>query len=365
MVALLKTVGLQPHELTLHILLPVGISFYTFQSLAYTWDVYRRQMQACPSFITYASYLSFFPQLVAGPIERAKHLLPQIATPRTWSVDHLHVGCRQILVGFFQKVFVADHCALIANYVFDSTTPLNGAWATLGAVAFAFQIYGDFAGYTNIARGSARLMGVELSKNFLFPYFAHAPSDFWQRWHISLSSWFRDYVYIPLGGNRGTHGRTLLNLLVTMFLAGLWHGASWMFVLWGVYHGVLLVVYRTALPLRWLEEQAPRFLAIACMSLLTLFGWVIFRSTTPEIFLHWCSAWTQPSALALSWSKPAAWVALHVLPLLLLQIITWKQRDETNLQHLAWGWRTVIYLLLVVAITSATSSEQEFIYFQF
>ncbi|MCI0749257.1 MAG: hypothetical protein L0Y32_01765, partial [Nevskiales bacterium] len=228
--ALLGAAGFGGDFTLLEILLPVGISFYTFQSIAYLVDVYRGQTRACTNLPLFATYIAFFPQLVAGPIERAKHLLEQLEHDRIFTRDDLHQGLRLLLVGYFKKIYVANNCAIVADYVFSGPEGLNAAWVLAGALAFAFQIYGDFSGYTDIARGSARLLGIRLSKNFDFPYSARGPSDFWSRWHITLSSWFRDYLYIPLGGNRGTRLQTLRNLCLTMLLAGLWHGAAWNFV---------------------------------------------------------------------------------------------------------------------------------------
>ena len=203
-----------------HIILPVGISFYTFQSISYSVEVFKGKARPAADFVTFAAYLSFFPQLVAGPIERPNDLLPQFETPAAWDPANFHRGLRLILTGLFKKVYVANNCAMIANYAFAPGRVLGAPWALLGALAFAFQIYGDFSGYTDIARGSARLLGIRLNHNFNFPYFAQGPSEFWRRWHITLSSWFRDYVYIPLGGNRRGTGRMYFNLWLTMLLAG-------------------------------------------------------------------------------------------------------------------------------------------------
>ena len=246
--------GLNPDWPTLNIILPVGISFYTFQSLAYVIDVYRGQGQVCRDFLTFAVFDAFFPQMVAGPIERSRQLIPQLETDLKFKAGYVHDGLVLILVGIFKKVFVADNCALLADYVFDPATALNAYWALIGGLAFAFQIYGDFSGYTDIARGTATMLGVDLVQNFRFPYAARNPSDFWSRWHISLSSWFRDYVYIPLGGNRGSSWQTVRNVLLCMLLAGLWHGASWVFVMLGRVPWDIV----GPLPLRPLELAEPQ-----------------------------------------------------------------------------------------------------------
>jgi alginate O-acetyltransferase complex protein AlgI len=367
----LTFLGLQPNRVLLQIILPVGISFYTFQSLGYVIDVYRAQSPACSSLLTFATYDAFFPQMVSGPIERGKHLIPQLEQTAVFSPTYLQDGLRLILVGFFKKVFVADNCALLANYVFAPQTALNGYWAVIGVMAFAFQIYGDFSGYTDIARGSAKLLGIDLAENFRFPYFARNPSDFWGRWHISLSTWFRDYLYIPLGGNRGPKWETVRNLAVTMLLAGLWHGANWVFVLWGAYHGVLLILYRVVPALLSLgDEKSPSvgrgILAVALMWVLVLAGWAIFRSANLHQLGLWFAALGHWQAnISLPWASSSVWLLIHIVPLLLLQVLTWKYRDETSLGHLPWPARGLVYALMLLLIVSSTEHDTEFIYFQF
>jgi len=241
---LLARLGIDISAQTLHIVLPVGISFYTFQSMSYVVDVYRRQLSPAKDLGHYGTYISYFPQLVAGPIERGTHLLPQVLNPRKISLPKIYEGSYLIFWGLYQKVFIADNLARIVNPVFQAEGPYHGIVVLFAVYAFAFQIYCDFAGYSNIARGLSMCMGFDLMVNFNLPYFAQNPSDFWRRWHISLSTWLRDYLYIPLGGNRKGGRRTYLNLIVTMLLGGLWHGAAWHFVIWGAYHGLLLVFYR-------------------------------------------------------------------------------------------------------------------------
>ena len=368
-VTLLGKLGWQADWTLPQIILPVAISFYTFQSIAYSVDIYRGKARPARDFVTFAAYLSFFPQLVAGPIERPNDLLPQFEKAAAWNMEHLHHGLRLLLVGLFKKVFVADNCALLANHAFAADTPLNAPWAVLGVVAFAFQIYGDFSGYTDLARGSARLLGIHLSDNFHFPYFAKGPSEFWRRWHITLSAWFRDYVYIPLGGNRAGAARTLCNLWLTMLLAGLWHGASWTFVLWGAFHGALLILYRVTPALGKLEQSQGALgtaLATGLMFVFTLFGWAIFRCDDLAELTHWFAAlghWQVAGALG--WAKPFFWLLLHVLPLILLQAVTWRRRDEAELPHLPWVARGAAYALMVAAVATSAGADVEFIYFQF
>ena len=226
-------VGVQLDPITLSVVLPVGISFYTFQTLGYTIDVYRGRAQACRDAVDYFAYVSFFPQLVAGPIERATNLLGQFAKPRHLTRDHAVDGCRQILWGLTKKMLLADNLAPIVELAYQNPSGTSGPLLLFGTVCFAFQIYCDFSGYTDIARGTARLFGFELMRNFACPYFSRNVGEFWRRWHISLSTWFRDYVYIPLGGNHARRGRRAFNVMVTFCLSGLWHGASWNFVVWG------------------------------------------------------------------------------------------------------------------------------------
>ena len=232
-VELCSALGFHADAPTIRILLPLGISFYTFQAVSYVVDVYRLKTKPTGSLLDFSIYVAFFPLLISGPIERSDHLLPQIAAPRRITLEQLNAGVFLILWGFFKKLVIADNIGPIADEVFDGYLQQGGLNVILGALAFAFQIYCDFSGYSDIARGLAKLMGFDLILNFKLPYFALSPSDFWRRWHISLSTWLRDYLYIPLGGNRGTKLQTFRNLMVTMLLGGLWHGAAWNFVLWG------------------------------------------------------------------------------------------------------------------------------------
>jgi alginate O-acetyltransferase complex protein AlgI len=367
--SLLALAGFKADWALLKIILPVGISFYTFQSLGYVIDVYKGRNPACTDLLTFATFDAFFPQMVAGPIERGRHLIPQLQAGLTFQESYIQDGVRLLLIGFFKKVVVADNCAIVANYAFDPQTTLNGYWAVLGAVAFAFQIYADFSGYTDMARGSAKLLGIDLVENFKFPYFSQTPSEFWGRWHISLSTWFRDYLYIPLGGNRGARWETLRNLGIVMLLAGLWHGAAWIFVLWGAYHGLLLIIYRVLPPFDAVRDDRLSWQSvwsIPLMFILVLVGWAIFRSPSLAYLGSWFAAlgnWQQSQAL--SWRSPSLWLLLHIAPLLLLQLLTWKYRDEAALGHVPWALRGVIYTLLLLLIISSAEHDTEFIYFQF
>jgi alginate O-acetyltransferase complex protein AlgI len=279
--AVLAAAGVAVSLPVLRVLLPVGISFYTFQAMSYTIDVFRGELRARRSLLDVAVFISFFPHLVAGPIQRASYLLPQVEERRRFSMPKAASGFYLMVWGFFKKLVIADNVGVIANKVFALSDPsFEVLWA--GVFAFAIQIYADFSAYTDIARGASRWLGFELTENFDHPYMARTPADFWRRWNISLSTWFRDYVYIPLGGSRSSEWIWARNVLVTFLLSGLWHGASWNYVLWGLYHGVLLVVTRAHRILRPAAKPAHAWLQvpqIAGMFVLTLFGWLLFRET--------------------------------------------------------------------------------------
>ena len=283
--ALISSFGLQPSPATLHIILPVGISFYTFQSMSYTIDVYRRQIAWEPSLLKFATFIALFPQLVAGPIVRAADLLPQMGVDKKFSWTRLHSGLGRILWGFFKKVAVADSLAPFVDQVFAAPETFGSMHLLIGVVFYSFQIYCDFSGYSDIAIGLARIMGYHFPENFRTPYFSKSFSEFWTRWHVSLSSWLRDYLYIPLGGNRRGQFHTYKNNLLTMLLGGLWHGANWAFVFWGFLHGLYLIAQRIVSP-AWrrllhvarLPKVAGDALEMATVYAFTLVAWVFFRS---------------------------------------------------------------------------------------
>lgn len=288
--AVLEVFGLAFARPALQVLLPVGISFYTFQALSYTIDVYRGRIPARRSYVTVMAFVTFFPPLVAGPIERAAHLLPQVERPRRFEAALARDAVFLILWGYFKKLVIADNVGVIVNKVFGIREPgFEVLWA--GVFAFAIQIYADFSAYSDIARGVARWFGFTLIRNFDHPYLARGPADFWRRWHISLSSWFRDYVYIPLGGSRAGPARRAVNLILTFLLSGLWHGASWNYVLWGLYHGVLVALARAIDPItpktpaRFHRAIAP--LQIAGTFGLVMVGWLLFRETDPAYLWHY------------------------------------------------------------------------------
>jgi alginate O-acetyltransferase complex protein AlgI len=276
-----RALGGNPGHLHLNIVLPLGISFYTFMTMSYTIDVYRGRLSPATKFHEYALFVAFFPKLLAGPIERAGNFLPQISAKRTVSADHLIIGFQQILYGLFKKVVIADGVAKSVAGVFGATYQLTWADAIVGTLLFTFQIYCDFSGYSDIATGTSSLLGFNLMRNFNLPYFSRNPSEFWGRWHISLSSWFRDYVFFPLGGPYGRTLRWIRNILITFFVTGLWHGAAWNFILWGLYHGVLLCLHRLKEMLRAGKKRSKSALkkatAVGSFFVLTSFGWILFR----------------------------------------------------------------------------------------
>jgi D-alanyl-lipoteichoic acid acyltransferase DltB (MBOAT superfamily) len=373
----LAGVGIHAAPPTLEIILPAGISFYTFQALSYTLDVYRGEMRARRKPVDFALFVAFFPHLVAGPIMRAQNLLKQVERPRTFSIDAARSGAVLVAWGYVKKLVVADNVAIIAGRVFGHQDPsFDLLWT--GVLAFGVQIYADFSAYSDIARGIARWFGFELMLNFNHPYIAHSPTDFWRRWHISLSTWFRDYVYIPLGGSRVPVPQRAANVLATFLLSGFWHGASWNFVLWGMYHGLLLVITRTVgtalrLPERWPGPFAA--VQIGLTFTLMMAGWLFFRETNPQFLFRFLTLvpWeTTPHereialyllVTTLTWSIP-----------LILDDLVALWRERTSYWRPAVAWHPVprlaaealavgAFFTLVLVLRSRVSLD--FIYFQF
>lgn len=359
--------GLLP---TLDIILPVGISFYTFQTMSYSIDIYRSEIKPINSFKDYALYVSFFPQLVAGPIERSSRLIPQVIHKRTWKTEYLLDGLYLVFYGLFLKIVIADNMAPIVNYVFaQQTHTLSGLEILLAVYAFAFQIYGDFAGYSAIARGIAKWLGFDLMVNFHMPYFANSPSDFWKRWHISLSSWFRDYVYIPLGGNRQSELRSHLNLNTTMFLSGLWHGAAWTFIFWGVLHGIYLSMHKIYRSI--FTSTTPRFTAFTSLfSILIMFqavslGWLFFRATSLSQALDFLCRIPQDLSITPFSIGTASLLIFYILPLLMYEYWV-EKRELMALPKSNLFIQTLFYTYVLIFLFFFPSpTAQEFIYFQF
>ena len=350
----------------LDLVLPIGISFYTFHTLSYTIDVYRGDVRPTRDFVAFALFISYFPQLVAGPIARAGHLLPQTLAPRSPTVALFFEGSYLILWGLVKKVVVADNLAPVVDEAFAAPARLTAFTALLTAYAFAIQIYCDFAGYSSIARGCAHLMGFSLTRNFQTPYFSADPSEFWRRWHISLSSWLRDYLYIPLGGNRYGSAWTYCNLMVTMLLGGLWHGASWTYVLWGAYHGALLGVYRAVAPdLSKTLRAAPwghRALHQLWFFHLTCLGWLVFRAGDFRNLTDVLAAFARPG---LGDQRDFAKLALAA-PVAVVEFAEYRARREGIILTLPWPARLAIYLACYLAlVTLGKWQGAGFIYFQF
>jgi alginate O-acetyltransferase complex protein AlgI len=369
--SLLVSLGFNPNVPSLSVILPVGISFYTFQTMAYTIDVYRQRIGPTTDPLLFALYVSYFPQLVAGPIERPDHLIPQFTQRRRATSEQVASGALLILIGLTRKVVIADVAASLVDDVFSNPSGSTGIGLLVGALVFALQIYGDFAGYTDMARGTSRMLGIELMENFSHPYFATSIASFWRRWHISLSTWLRDYLYIPLGGNRQGRARTYRNLVLTMVLGGLWHGAAWTFVIWGAIHGVALAIER------WWHEIRPRRQAPASLAgrmggwALTMavvtFAWVFFRSsslTTAMNIVRRIATFEggidRPTLVLVGWFLVLSVFTLFIdLPQVL-------QRSHTAVLDWPYLVRGVTYAGLVMAILLApTQANVPFIYFQF
>jgi len=358
----MEQIGIQCHPLLLKVVLPIGISFYTFQTMSYTIDIYRGKLRSTSKILDFMLYVSFFPQLVAGPIERATHLLPQILNNRKVTWERFCSGCQLAFWGFYKKVVIADNMAVIADTLSD--TEKNSIIPVILAVyAFAFQIYGDFSGYTDIARGVARILGFDICTNFRLPYCSTNPSDFWQRWHISLSTWLRDYLYIPLGGNRKGKWNTVRNLQITMLLGGLWHGAAMRFILWGAYHGILLSLFRIfghgkkAKAKTFEIRRGFRFwLSVILYFQLTCLGWFLFRYCRIPLSLTWGSFPIYETSLFL----------LIVVPFVAFQIYQYYSQKNEPWQFFPAYIRVPFYLFIFYSLVFLGSPNRyEFVYFQF
>ncbi|MHB8894710.1 MAG: MBOAT family O-acyltransferase [Candidatus Geothermincolia bacterium] len=370
LVSLLASLGLHADTVTLGLALPVGISFYTFKTISYTVDVYRGKLEPAPSLLDYALCLSFFPQLLAGPIDRAVSLLPQVLLPRWVTAAQVDSGLFLLLWGLFKKVVVADNVAQVANAVFNDPAGHAGIGIAIGAAAYTLQIYGDFSGYSDMSRGAARLLGFETAVNFKLPFLAANPRDFWLRWHVSLSSWLRDYLYIPLGGNRGSKFRTQMNLFVTMLLGGLWHGAAWNFVLWGAYHGLLLMVHRSwERPGRgegWpgLVRGLYRIGAVVVTLALTSYGWILFRADSAGQILAMTSAFGWGSTAATP--DLAYRLGYFAAPVALMHLAQARSGDLLVAIRTPWWARGPLYAALLLSMcVFGVRESMEFIYFQF
>jgi len=367
--------GFKIHPRTLDIILPVGISFYTFHGLSYVIDIYKNRIKAERNFVDYSVFVSFFPLLVAGPIERATHLLPQIQQRRQFDYNKAVDGLRQILWGLFKKVVIADNCAEYANMIFNNSESYSGSTLALGAVFFAFQIYGDFSGYSDIALGTARLFGIELLRNFAFPYFSRDIAEFWRRWHISLSTWFRDYLYIPLGGSKGGRWMQVRNTFIIFIVSGFWHGANWTFIVWGALNAIyflpLLLAKRNRKNLETVAQGKifPTFRELIQMIItfgFTVLAWIFFRANN----LSHAFSYLHEIFSAGFFSIPSV-MPLYLFGLMaVFLLIEWMGREKQYaIQELGKKWkpffRYAFFYLIVFSVFFFYADKQEFIYFQF
>lgn len=373
---LMSALGFDADWVTLEILLPVGISFYTFQALSYSIDVYKRKIGPTDDIVAFLAFISFFPQLVAGPIERATNLLPQFLQDRRFDYAMAVDGMRQILWGLMKKMLVADNCAMAVNAIFNDYGRLDGSTLLLGAILFAFQIYGDFSGYSDIAIGSSRLFGISLMQNFRVPYFSRDIAEFWRRWHISLTTWFRDYIYIPLGGSRVSKWKTIRNTFIIFLVSGLWHGADWTFVCWGAYHAMLFMPLLLAGRNRRFTDTAggnrllpgmKETLMMGITFILVVFGWIIFRAESiGDAAAYITRIFTDFHFVMPQYGRRA------MLFCMMLVVTEWFQRHKAHglqLDHKGiFRYRAVrwaLYYILFTVTILAAGTDVEFIYFQF
>ena len=379
-VAVFSMFGREIQANSLNIILPIGISFYTFQTLSYSIDIYKRKLEPSRDFIAFSAFVSFFPQLVAGPIERASNLLPQFLRQRTFDYSNAVMGMQQILWGLFKKMVIADNCAELANMIFNNSADYSGSTLLLGAIFFSFQIYGDFSGYSDIAIGTARLFGIKLMKNFDFPYFSRDIAEFWRRWHISLSSWFRDYVYIPLGGSRVKKAKNIRNVFIVFAVSGLWHGANWTFLIWGILNAIfflpllLLDTNRNHLDIVAKGKLFPSFkelIAILSTFGITVLAWVFFRAESLTHAISYLDSMFNLDLFSIPHIMDMPKVKISLVLLTLFVCIEWLGREgafaiDVLEKKLNGVQRLILYSFIVFLIVMySPTSENPFIYFQF
>jgi D-alanyl-lipoteichoic acid acyltransferase DltB (MBOAT superfamily) len=364
--------------LLLKVILPVGISFYTFQALSYSIDVYRGKMEPTKDIVAFFAFISFFPQLVAGPIERATNLLPQFLKRREFDYDAAVDGMRQILWGLFKKIVVADNCAVYVNQVFSTYTEQSGSTLLIAAILFTFQIYGDFSGYSDIAIGIAKLFGIKLMRNFNVPYFSRDIAEFWRRWHISLTTWFRDYVYIPLGGSRVSKAKVVRNTFIIFLVSGFWHGANWTFIAWGAYHAILFLPLILMGKNRKYTNQVaegrilPTIKETGQMLLtffLAVFGWIIFRAESIGMAWEFVCGICGRSLFTVPWLNNQHYYIPVFFSVLAMLLVEWFQRDKNHAFDLSGIKNHIvkfgIYYLMVIILFWFGGHAESFIYFQF
>lgn len=354
----------------LNILLPVGISFYTFQTMSYSIDVYRRRILPTRDFISFATFVSFFPQLVAGPIERASHLLPQFIGKRYFDYNQSVQGLRLILWGLFKKIVIADNAAVVVNDVFGHSQEYSGSTMIIGLVFFSFQIYGDFSGYTDIAIGTARLFGIDLKQNFRFPFFAYNVADFWRRWHISLSTWFRDYVYFPMGGSLGGSWRTGRNIFLVFVVSGLWHGANWTFMVWGLLHAIYIMPSILKKKKQVPNSSFKLFIQMVFTFALITLAWVFFRAETIHQSFDILGAIFSKTIIELPFFIGMRHGLVTAGLITIFVLIEWVERDSEYVlaslsTQMSRPLRWACYYLIALVIFWFSGLPQQFVYFQF
>ncbi len=369
-----SSLGFTNNYSSLAIILPVGISFYTFQTLSYTIDIYRKEIKPTRNFVIFATYVSFFPQLVAGPIERAKNLLPQFSQKRTFSFIKAKSGIQLIIWGLFQKIVIADNCATFVNAIFDSYERLNSLSLILGAFYFAFQIYGDFAGYSNIAIGTARLLGFDLMRNFNYPYFSKNIGEFWRRWHISLSTWFRDYLYIPLGGSRGSRSQQIRNVFIIFLISGFWHGANWTFIAWGGLHALFFIPILLKRSDRKLGKKREaktgalnikEFLQIGLTFFLTCIAWIFFRSSSITDGFNYLKRIVLDQGYNLEYLSLERYNVEMLLLIMVLLFIEWTHQTKEHPLVGKFELQKTAIIIIFILLFGVFSNHSTFIYFQF
>jgi D-alanyl-lipoteichoic acid acyltransferase DltB (MBOAT superfamily) len=367
-----SSVGITMETSTLNIILPVGISFYTFQTLSYTIDVYKKEMQPTNSFVDFAAFVTFFPQLVAGPIERASHLLPQFYKNRTFTYQNAVDGLKLMVWGMFKKVVVADNCAFFVNKIFDNPEAYSSGELYIGMVFFAFQIYGDFSGYSDMAIGLSKLFGFDLMVNFKFPYFSRDIAEFWRRWHISLSTWFRDYIYIPLGGSKGTKWFQIRNVMIIFLVSGFWHGANWTYVVWGLFHALFFLplllfnVNRSHLISKsygWID-----FVKIGVTFFIVCVGWVFFRADSISSAMDYLTTFFSFESFTIDFFiKNNRYLLASVVCMMsifivsIIEFINVKEKNST----IQLSTPFIIFLIFLLFFTGSFKNQLDFIYFQF
>lgn len=372
---LVESIGFTPHFTTLNIILPVGISFYTFHGLSYVFDIYYERIKPTSNWVNYTLFVSFFPLLVAGPIERATHLLPQVERERSFNYSKAVDGLKQFLWGLVKKVVIADTCAELVNTIFSQHNTANGSALALGAMLFAIQIYGDFSGYSDMALGIARMLGFELLQNFRFPYFSRDIAEFWRRWHISLTTWFRDYLYIPLGGSREGMAKTIRNTFIIFIVSGFWHGANWTFIAWGLLNALFIIpsiITKTNRQNLDTVAQGHYFPSIrevfqlVTTFLLASFAWIFFRAESLSMAFNYISGLFSISLF----SMPNIMSGKTIMLVVLFMLVEWVGRENKYaIEKIGLSWsrpiRWSFYYVIILFLLLFQGSSQQFIYFQF